>query len=193
MNQQRKEELQQKRMLWQKQQEATEFYNSTIAPITELLHVLEAKGSHFSIAGFDGNEKELLPYFTTENKQSLRELLNNSDEEIPKVLDLLFQKYPSVNPLRYVPNLPLLGNATHEIPLLNEAIESLKLPDQEVYLYYLRYVPVLQLPLYDLLHFTNDDVFDPWHGDLVIFPKDLNWLIALTLESDWYAGKADSL
>lgn len=75
---------------------------------------------------------------------------------------------------------------SHHESGLKTAVESLALENQTVYMYYLQYAPLLQLQLYDLLPVDNENLFNFWHGDVVIFPENHSWLISYSLEEDWY-------
>lgn len=107
----------------------------------------------------------------------------------------LFQRYPSTNSFRYVPDLPRFadyGTGSSEGLTrdgLRKAITALALQDQQVYLYYLRYAPVIELSLFDLMAHDHPDLFNLGHGDALIFPANLDWVIAFTLEEEWYGGR----
>ena len=110
-------------------------------------------------------------------------------------MDKLYDRYPSINHLRYVPSLPKFadyGAASSEKIRdgLQKAAASLGLSNQRVFLSHLRYAPVIEVSLFDILEHDHKGLFNLWHGDAVIFPSDLSWLMAFTLEEEWYAGKA---
>lgn len=101
------------------------------------------------------------------------------------LISRLLEVFPSSNPFRYVPDLSRFEPGT-----LIEIREDLQIADQTVFLFYFNYGAVLTLRLFDLLNAENDTLFNVEHGDAVIFPVDYSWLIAFSIEEEWYAGRA---
>lgn len=116
--------------------------------------------------------------------------------KIEKQLDQLFEKYPSVNPVRYVPNLVKYADYCGSLPLesefrdgLSKTVQALGLIEQHVYVYYLQYTLVLQVSLAALCANDHEDIFNTWHGEVMIFADQNDWLITFTLEEEWLGGR----
>lgn len=110
-------------------------------------------------------------------------------EELP-ARKAVERRYPSVHGLRYVPDLPAVPVPQHvDVHQgIKSAIAALELPlHQEVLFFHQRYWPVLGLPL-QVLADHSEPLFELWHGDALVFPEGMGWLIAQTIEGDWYAG-----
>jgi len=200
MHPNRRQELEERRRQLKLQQEATSFVTTYLHPYLEIMEYLNRHGVAFQLV-------ELL-YLTEEQQGPVANILQTdpyvdysfplSRPEQPSglqdKLDQLFEQYPSVNAMRYVPFLPKFADCMAVYPGnerngLQAAARSLNLSDQQVYLYYLRYSPIIELSLGDILKHDHQDLFNLQHGDAVIFPADLSWVIAFTLEEEWYAGK----
>jgi len=167
----------------QLKQRAKAFFEASIQPFTTITTALQNSGIDYAVCGCIIRPKALLPYFY--EIPAAAELFHTGNRDTIKLLDQLFKLYPTANALRYVPSLPKMdAGAT-----LKDAVDFLGLDNQPVYVYYLRYAPVLQLQLYRLLSANAGDLFNRQQGDVVIFPTDLSWLIAYALETEWYAGR----
>lgn len=192
MDNSRRTTLEQRRRQLQIRQEAQAFVQSDVEPALELLEMLRNKGVNYKIV-------QML-HVKDDWKETVADTLNRSpyttygfeaahlqEQRLSTLLDALFEQYPSTNNFRYVPDL---GKSMWQG--LQQVLNELGLADQKVYLYYLSYAFVLELSLSDLARHANVDVFNFWHGDTVIFSEDLSWLIAYSLEEEWYAVRKDS-
>lgn len=96
--------------------------------------------------------------------------------------------FPGYLPLRYMPCLPFhIHQQQNLAKVLPGAMKSLGIIENEdVYLLFTRYQPVLRLSLADILQIDNDDF--PWSEDLCIMSKKLEWLIFRSLEDEWRWG-----
>src|SRR5690606_10830660 len=170
----------------QQKLQAKAFFTEKVAPCAELFEAFQSAEVPFQVVACIGFQEEWQPHLKTE--QPLFEIDWKRNQPLEQLLNQLFEEYPSENSFRYVPPYEKTTVGKEENPL-KKATELLQLPNQEVLVYWLRYAVVVQLHLYDLPKLPEDTVFTFWHGDVVIFPQDLNWLIAYSLEEEWYAGK----
>ena len=175
----------------QQKLKAQAFFEDKIAPFAELFSVFGKSGVGFQVAAWVGLEEEWCPHLSAK-MQELPYYFKKEDNSKPvELLDGLFEQYPSLNALRYVPPFEKMEIETSENPL-RKIVEQLQLEDTEVYVYFLRYAPLLQMKLYDIFRIDQDEMFNFWQGDVVIFPKDKTWLIAYSLEEEWYGGRPTS-
>jgi len=170
----------------QQKLQAKAFFTEKVAPCAELFEAFRSAEVPFQVVACIGFQEEWQSHLETE--QPAFEIDWKRNEPLEQLLNQLFEEYPSENSLRYVPPFEKITVGEQENPL-KKATELLQLPNQEVLVYWLRYAVVVQLHLFDLQKLPEDTVFTFWHGDVVIFPQDLNWLIVYSLEEEWYAGK----
>lgn len=167
---------------------ALEYQEVRIAPYAEIFAYLNKLAIPFTIVDLLGYLPEWQPFLESELQKPIYLNLNQNIgcSEGEKICDSIFTAYPSVHPLRYVPEsfIPIESNTNIG---LTETVEFLGLKNQSVYLYHLQYAPILKLQLFDLLEAESDEIFNFWHGDAVISPIDYSWLIAFSLEEQWYA------
>ncbi|HET8809753.1 MAG TPA: hypothetical protein VFM65_05750 [Flavobacteriaceae bacterium] len=184
----RKEKLKQLKTALQHKLKAEAFVENSIQPFTEILVLLEQRKIAYALCDLIIPDKTLLlPHLSEALKEPVFQplLAHAGNTDAAKNLHNLFERYPSTNALRYVPPVQKL-----KVPsILKDAIDFLELQNQPVSIYYLRYAPLLKVQLYDLVFDDEDKLFNFWHGDVVIFPENLNWLIAFSLEEEWYAGR----
>ncbi|WP_418502270.1 hypothetical protein [Flagellimonas sp.] len=165
---------------------AKAFFKDSIEPFKEITSVLDRWEVQYILFGPNIPDRAIVPYLLDLTKAStLLDDAHIQGTQETERLGKLFEQYPSVHPLRYVPPVPKIqGEAS-----LLKARDSLPLDDQEVYLYYLRYAFVLKLSWKELMSVPEDELFNFWHADTVLFPEQLDWLISYSLEEEWYAGR----
>lgn len=199
MQPEKRRELEERRRQLQQQRDAESYVNTYVHPYLEVLEYLTEQAVPYKLVQLMylnqdwHNHVTGILQTTPYNKYSFPVLPPTEMEDLQGELDQLFDCYPSTNPLRYVPSLAKwadYGAVSSDIDRrgLEEAAASLGLSDQRVYLYYLRYSPILELSLTDVLKHDHEDLFNWQYGDAVIFPTDRSWLMAFTLEEEWYAG-----
>lgn len=199
MQSEKRRELEELRRQLQQRREAESYVETNVYPYLDVLEYLNQQAVPYKLVQLMYLSEvwhnhvtgiiQAPPY----NKYRFPVLTPTEMEDLQWILDHLFNCYPSTNPLRYVPSLPKWADYRASSPDddrkgLEKAASSLKLSDQRVYLYYLRYSPIIELSLMDILKHDREDLFNWRHGDAVIFPTDLSWLMAFTLEEEWYAG-----
>lgn len=189
MDKTKRKELEKQRIQLQLFHKVQEFVSGDIDPALELLNKLYESRVLYKIVTLVNILPEWEPH--------LRETLSGPQysayrlENVPtssenKLVKEVLNKYPTTNPIRYVPDLPQIKAS---ISPVKEITESLKLQDQEVYLYYFQYALIVQVSLFELSGIATESLFNWWHGDTIIFPTNTNWLIAYSLEEEWYAGR----
>ncbi|WP_159076395.1 hypothetical protein [Flagellimonas amoyensis] len=165
---------------------AKAFFKDSIEPFKEITSVLDRWEVQYILSGLYIPDRAIVPYLLDLTKvSSLMCDAHFQGTQETERLGKLFEQYPSVHPLRYVPPIPMIqGEAS-----LQKAGDSLSLDEQDVYLYYLRYACVLKLSWKELISIPEDELFNFWHADTVLFPEQLDWLISYSLEEEWYAGR----
>lgn len=185
--------LNEKRKLLQQQLQFKEFFSQYIAPFSEVLESLNLLKINYQVVLARCIPKEyqhlLIEQFNVGEfkKYNLSEIEITSEDEI---LERLFKIFPNKHALRYLPDFESIKiDFDHPKTILNNIIHSEHLTEQQVYLCYLGFGFVLQIDFQDLSDKVSDDIFNTWHGDTVIFPKNQEWLIAYSLENEWRFGR----
>ena len=191
MTPKKRKELEGRRVLLQQKQQATAFVESRVRPFIEILQTLKKNEVDFNIVEFFNISPEwsmfldeiLLgdPFAAFGLNKANR--INNS-----ALIHALLDGYPSHNPLRYVPDLPLI----YPDAFLRFIIEADNPYDEMVYIFYFSYPFVLELPLSHLKQVDETELFNFWHGDVAIFPKNKAWLMAYSLEEEWRYGEKNN-
>lgn len=188
MTPQKRKELEDRRTFLQQRLQATAFAEGSIVPFVEILQILKESHVQFGIVEFVNVRREW--------KIFLDEILSGSPfaafglNKVPRsndnaLINALLDRYPSTNPFRYVPGLPLMPYDTS----LSSIIETYDAGREIVYFNYFAYPFVLELPLSHLKQVNETELFNSRHEDAVIFPKNKEWLIAYSLEEEWRHGK----
>lgn len=185
--------LNEKRKLLQQQLQFKEFFSQYIAPFSEVLESLNLLKINYQVVLARCIPKEyqhlLIEQFNLGEfkKYNLSEIEITSEDEI---LERLFKIFPNKHALRYLLDFESIKiDFDYPKTILNNIIHSEHLTEQQVYLCYLGFGFVLQIDFQDLSDKVSDDIFNTWHGDTVIFPKNQEWLIAYSLENEWRFGR----
>ena len=194
----RREALEGRRRKLQLRLAAEAFVASALQPYVDVLDYLNQHDVDFEIIQLMYTTQEWKPYVQATLQSSIYSRYgflpaHGEERGLHEKLDKLYDRYPSTNSLRYVPSLPKIADYSSMPPEysrdgLQQARASLGLPAQRVFLNYLSYAPLIEVSLSDILEHDQEELFNFWHGDVLIFPADLSWLIAFTLEEEWYAG-----
>jgi len=105
------------------------------------------------------------------------------------VHEMLYSKYPSVLPLRYLPALEKFSSRSKSsLEILKEISAQLMLDNQAAFLFYIRMSPVIKINLFDLVGFNFEDMVLE-HEDMAIMAIDASWLIFKSLEGEWVFGR----
>ncbi len=101
----------------------------------------------------------------------------------------LYDHYPSVRLLRYLPALTHQMKYRDQVSvILDLATKTLDIkPEEEVYLFFNQYSPVLILPFSSIRSLPLDDMMEM--QDMSIMALDYSWLIFRSLEYEWTWGK----
>lgn len=96
--------------------------------------------------------------------------------------------YPSSLSMRYMPALPFHEAFKRDTAyMLARAADNLAITgNDEVYLFYTRFSPVLRLPFSSIGLLKEEEIMTP--EDLCIMPIDGSWLIFRSLENEWVWG-----
>lgn len=200
MDDNKRSALEQRRQQLQLKIQAETYIERHIKSARELFDDLRQHEVTFEIAGLVYTPMEYRPYI----EQTIVQPMYNKyrfqsnhlqSTALEQLLDTLFDQYPSINPLRYVPNLPKYADYS-SMPSkgglrdgLQKVVHAMGLQNQNVYVYYLQYALVLKASLRDLCTHDHEDMFNTWHGEVVIFTDHPDWLITFTLEEEWLGGQ----
>lgn len=198
MNNDKRIQLEQKRQQLQVKIKAEAYIDQYIKPMQEIFDCIRQQGVTYQIAGLAYVPAEYHVYVEQIITQTPYDAYGFQPDHLQKfhlahLINTIFDRFPSINPLRYVPDLPEYANY-HGVSSdgarngLHRVIQELGLMDQQVYVYYLNYGIVLQLSLTELSNHEHEDLFNPWHGDVMIFADHADWLISFTLEEEWLGG-----
>lgn len=75
------------------------------------------------------------------------------------------------------------GNQSHEV--LQEFVETHQITNKKMYVCWLNYAFLIEVDLADFAAKVNNELFTPWHHNVLLFPKNYDWLIAYSLEDEW--------
>lgn len=180
--------------------EATEYIEQRISPSLDIFAYLQQQQVDHRIAGFVHIPSEYKPYF----KQAIAqppysdynfEISHLETASLQALVEHLANRFPSVNPLRYVPDLTKYADYYSPPPGevvrdgLQKARRALDLVEQEVYVFYLHPGLVLKFSLDILCMHDHEELFSTWIGEVMIFSDEGDWLITFTLEEEWIGGR----
>lgn len=188
MNSERKNQLLEKRAQLQLRIRFNEFVTYCITPFLEILEELQNAEIEYRILSLRCIPEEfhelLCDYLKTEalsKYQLAKVMIKSEDSEVATVLE----KYPSANPFRYVLDVAVVGYGNQPDEVLQELVETHQITNEKVYVCWLNYAFLIELDLEDLAAKANNELFTPWHHDVLLFPKNYDWLIVYSLEDEW--------
>lgn len=188
MTPEKRKELEDRRVLLQQKQQAAAFVENHVRPFVDILQTLKKDKVHFNIVEFFNVRPEWTIFFDEIlSKDPFAAFGLNKANRVndSALIHAFLDSYPSAHALRYVPDLPLMYPGAS----LRFAIETYHPGSEMVYFFYFSYPFVLELPLSHLKQADEAELFNFWHGDVAIFPKNKEWLIAYSLEEEWRYGK----
>lgn len=187
MDQHNRSALAQKKAELQRRLQASAFYRQHVADWLELPNLLQQHSVPFEVTGF---------YWPQEFVSELPQQLADPETgrylaDRPLIADIesrlfsgLEQRYPSTNPLRYVPDMP------YRIPCEPDAHAALQQiigkhpPGTMVHFFYSRYAPELRVDLADIL--SNAALFFSLPEDCCLMTSAYQWILCRTLEDEWW-------
>ncbi|MGV4413334.1 MULTISPECIES: hypothetical protein [unclassified Chryseobacterium] len=192
MNPDRKNQLLAKRAQLQNRIRFNEFVENRIVPFLEILDELQNLEIEHSIISFRCIPPEFHELLRRHTQTEALEKYKLAKVEITTedtTVETVLEKYPSINPFRYVLDASVVGYGNLPDEALQEIQETQQFKEEKVFVYWLKYAFLLEIDFKDLVKRANDDLFNSWHDDAVIFPKDYSWLIAYTIEDEWRVDK----
>ncbi|MGV3547114.1 MAG: hypothetical protein ACO1N4_08635 [Pedobacter sp.] len=109
----------------------------------------------------------------------------NTDEE-KSISGLLYDIYPSTYPLRFMPSdtAPLLVSDKPDL-IIKDFAEKLSIDlEEDVYLTYLYYSPVLKVKLNDIIA-SAEQLYNFPMEDILIAAPNFDWIIFRSMEDEW--------
>ncbi len=105
------------------------------------------------------------------------------------VHEMLYLKYPSILPLRYLPaNSTVIQEEANLKIQLKAIIDANELKNQVIFLFYVRMSPVIKINLTDLLQLNLEEIL-PEQEDVALMATDASWLIFKSMEGEWVFGR----
>lgn len=105
------------------------------------------------------------------------------------VHEMLYLNYPSILPLRYLPeNSTVIQEEANLKIHLKAIIDANELKNQVIFLFYVRMSPVIKINLTDLLQLNLEEIL-PEQEDVAIMAVDGSWLIFKSMEGEWVFGR----
>ena len=105
------------------------------------------------------------------------------------VHEMLYLKYPSILPLRYLPaNSTVIREEANLKIHLKAIVDTNELKNQVIFLFYVRMSPVIKINLYDLLILNLQEILLE-QEDVAIMAVDASWLIFKSMEGEWVFGR----
>lgn len=120
---------------------------------------------------------------------------NINPPDLEAIVKSVLDHFPSKNNFHYVPDLMKYAayrSGNQDAMLrdgLEQAIQALALPNQAVYVYWMQYGLLLQVELEIVQAHDQEDLFNTWNGDVLIFSTAADWLISFNMEDIWYGGR----
>lgn len=111
-------------------------------------------------------------------------LLNTEDQK--NIYSQIYDVYPSTYPLTYMPtdNIPVLVSDKPDL-IITDFAEKLAIDlEEDVYLTYLYYSPVLKVKLKDII-VSAEQLYDFPMEDILIAAQNLDWIIFRSMEDEW--------
>ncbi|MFY8025635.1 MAG: hypothetical protein ACOVNO_09810 [Sediminibacterium sp.] len=105
------------------------------------------------------------------------------------VHEMLYLNYPSILPLRYLPeNSTVIQEEANLKIHLKAIIDANELKNQVIFLFYVRMSPVIKINLTDLLQLNLEEIL-PEQEDVAIMAVNGSWLIFKSMEGEWVCGR----
>lgn len=180
--------LEEKRAELQKRLRFEEFLDERVKPFLEVLglfKLLDIKYTVLSSRCIPLEFQELfLEYLRSDglSPNNLRQIpIAGEDAAVETILEI----YPSVNPLRYVLDAEIIAFDSSPAEALKKIVKNNHLIDDKVSVCFLNYAFILEVHFKELVEKADDELFNTWLGDVLIFPRSSSWLIAYSLEEEW--------
>lgn len=183
----KRSELEEKKACLQELLKIRSYCNTHLKPWLRLYDELVDSGIQPNIkylaSTFDHDPKLFLQAIEEQVGDSRKQLLEKviQEESLP-VHRQLEEKYPTINPIRYLPD----GNSFISediLPVLKNCLDDLQVTDKSCMILYPIYSPVLEIKITDLLS-VYDQIFEPM-TDVCLIALDYSWIIFRSLEDEW--------
>ncbi len=191
MDENLKNKLEEKKKQIQLRIKVDEFIDARLKPWLEIYEIILANNIAHKLVQLDNVSQEEISFWGEKmNSQPFSKFnfdlltLNTDDEK--NIVSQLYDIYPSTYPLRYMPSdivTSLASGQPNEIII--DFAKQLKVNlDEEVYLMYLYYSPVLKLKLADIIN-NSAALYDFPMDDILIASPDFSWIIFRSMEEEW--------
>lgn len=188
--------LEQKRRYLQKKIQVKEDVTRLIEPWIEVYKKILQHGLDCRIEYLQCIDEEAMePWIDALRNGPLAGLNFNAEAVLRKgkkcIQQQLEENFPGIYPLRYMPELTYRINfpETTARVILQNAMKSLGVVDEPVYIFFNRFSPVIKMNIADVpeitLHLTD------LQEDLCIMAESGQWLIFRSLEDEWRWGYQD--
>ena len=192
MNNEQKYLLDEKRKELQMKLNARDFVNRKIIyHWKDIFENIKIQGVKYKIESLCVVSSEMHPYILTaidemaypEFSHDLIRVGNGTK------MDAIFDKYPSMQPLKYIPDLPVLAVSDQLNLVFNEASQLLKWSNEDVYFFSPDWWPVLQLNWKDVLE-HGSDLFSNIPLPFIFTDMSGNKILYKSIEDEWRITKS---
>ena len=157
----------------------------------EIFENIKQSGISYQIEYLCIVNEELHPYVLNEVNELKHPEFNQSlvrkGDEIE--MDTFFRKYPSIEPLKYIPDLPVLSNSDNLKLVFEQADELLDFKNEPVYFLSPDWWPVLQLNWQDVLKY-GQAIFSDIPLPFLFTDKSLQKILFKSIEDEWRISKS---
>lgn len=192
MNNEKKNILSEKRKQLQLKLSAQELVKRNI--VYHWLDVFEAikqSGINYQIEYLCVVPEDLHPYIAQavedlKHPELKKELVKMRVESI---MDLIFEKYPGTQPLKYIPDLPVLSNSDNIKLIFEQADKRIDFGNESVYFFSPDWWPVLKLNWQDIKK-NAAELFADIPLPFLFTDKSLQKILFKSLEDEWRISRS---
>lgn len=191
MDENLKNKLEEKKKQIQLRIKVDEFIDARLKPWLEIYEIILANNIAHKLVQLDNVSQEEISFWGEKmNSQPFSKFnfdlltLNTDDEK--NIVSQLYDIYPSTYPLRYMPSdiVPSLASDQPNEIIIDFAKQLKVNLDEEVYLMYLYYCPVLKMKLSDIIKHAQL-LYDFPTDDILITSPNFSWIIFRSMEEEW--------
>ena len=191
MNNEKKDILSEKRKQLQLKLTAQELVKRNVVyHWIEIFEAIKQSGVNYQIEYLCIVNEEIHPYVLQAVEELKRDEFNQSLVRIgdETEMDTFFRKYPSIEPLKYIPDLPVLSNSDNLKLVFEQADKLLDFKNEPVYFLSPDWWPVLQLNWEDVLK-NGDEIFADIPLSLLFTDKFFKKILFKSIEDEWRISK----
>lgn len=166
-----------------------EFMENEGAEILTILKKYQLALIPYKVVFIDNISKTLIPFITEKwsEKPYMECGLINIELLVESYQHTIFEHYPIAqnSSIHYFPELDYVAVAEPEKNnYLEDFLKHNKYPNQKVRVYYYSLGLLLETQLHELLKADENEIFDSFYDNIVIFPQGWEWLMVFTSSNE---------